>query len=426
MHKPLMGKILRITRFSQHVCGVVLLLWLGLIGNVAAQLTADEMAIGELAADELGLAPDELALSEQDRESVEARLQEITTNIAALREQRSLQNEQLDQLFDGLAELEQRLQQTRELIIDNRAALAVSNTELLELEQQEQLSSAALQQQQQQLDQQLIAAYQLGRQSRLKLLLNLESATDLTRMLAYHERFSEQRAGLIEGINNELQVLAGIREGILQRQVQIENLNQQHTAELDNLAMQQQQRQSLVADIREELEDIDISIAELQLNQQQLETLLANLQDLFADIPDELAAQPFAELKGQLVWPIKNTNPRISGRFGQSRAAGVDWTGIFIDVAEGQAVHSVARGRVAFADWLRGFGWLIIIDHNDGYMSLYGNNSQLLQEVGNWVAPGEQVAVSGAGFGSELRSGVYFELRQDGRAYNPEPWLVNP
>lgn len=410
---------------SRHLCGLFLLLWLVcLAGNVGAQLTADEMAMDAVSADESALDKDELSLSEQDRESVEARLEEIIANIADLHQQRSQQSEQLDQLFDDLVQLEQRLQQTRALLAGNRTALALTNTELLQLEQQEKSSDAALQQQQQQLDQQLVAAYQLGRQSRLKLLLNLESATNLTRMLAYHERFSEQRAVLIESINDELHVLAGIREGILQRQVQIENLNEQRTAELNNLALQQSQRQSMVRDIRNELDDIDIQIAELQLNQQQLETLLANLQDLFADIPDQLSEQPFAELKGQLSWPTNHASRRLSGRFGQSRTAGVRWTGVFIDVPEGQPVYAVARGRVAFADWLRGFGWLIIIDHNDGFMSLYGNNSQLLQEIGSWVAPGEQLAISGSGFGSELRSGVYFELRQDGRAYNPETWLI--
>ncbi len=418
---------LSLTRLLWHLRGLFLLAGLVcLAGNVRAQLTADEMAIDAASSDESALGDDALSLSEQDRESVEARLEEIVANIAELHQQRSQQSQQLNQLFDDLVQLEQHLQQTRALLAGNRTALALTNTELLALEQQQTISNTALQQQQQQLDQQLVAAYQLGRQSRLKLLLNLESATNLTRMLAYHERFSQQRAVLIEGINDELLALAGIREDILERQGQIENLNEQHTAELNNLAVQQSQRQSLISDIRAELDDIDIQIAELQLNQQQLETLLANLQDLFADIPEQLSEQPFAELKGQLSWPVKHANRRLSGRFGRSRTAGVNWTGIFIDVPEGQSVHAVARGRVAFADWLRGFGWLIIIDHNDGFMSLYGNNSQLLQEVGSWVAPGEQLAVSGSGFGAELRSGVYFELRQDGHAYNPETWLMTP
>ncbi len=367
-----------------------------------------------------------LAISEQNRESIESRLQEIAASIVALREQRGQQNEQLDQLFSELSGLEKSLLENRQLMADNRAELDVISQELGALENQQQLSNAALKIQQQQLDEQLTAAYHLGRQSRLKLLLNLESATHLTRMLAYHERFSQQRALLIEGIQQQLQTLVELQADILLRQSQIEILDQQYQADQQLLTQQQQQRQALAGEIRAELGNLETEIAELQLNQQELESLLANLQDLFADIPDDIADQPFSQLRGQLAWPVKINNRNLSARFGQARATGVDWTGIFIDLAEGQPVFAVAHGRVAFADWLRGFGWMIIIDHNDGYMSLYGNNNQLLLEVGSWVAAGEQVAVSGSGFGADLRSGVYFELRREGRAYNPEPWLVKP
>lgn len=366
------------------------------------------------------------AVSEQDREAIEARLEQIVADIAELRTQRSSRNQQLDTLFGDLAGLEQQLRDTRELIQTNRGYLEVANQELAELEVQADASQQRLDVQQAQLGEQLNAAYRLGRQSRLKLLLNLESATDLTRMLAYHERFSQQRAELISGIQSELDVLAAARAGIQQRRDQIRTLDQEYEQELARLEQQQQQRQSLVTDIRAELGNLDNRISELQLNQEELETLLANLQDLFADIPEELNTQPFAELRGQLAWPVRSGNPSVSTRFGQARTAGVVSSGIFIDLSEDQPVFAVAHGRVAFADWLRGFGWLVIIDHNDGYMSLYGNNSQLQVAAGSWVSAGETVAVSGSGFGADQRSGVYFELRRDGRAYNPEPWLANP
>ncbi len=373
---------------------------------------------------QLAAQTDNIAVSEQDRESIEARLEQIATELINLRAQRGERNQQLDQLFADLKVLEDNLQATRVQLTDNRSELARTSAQLTELQHQEQQHSSSLAQQQQELGKQLNAAYHLGRESRLKLLLNLESANRVTRMLAYHERFSEQRAELITGIQTQLQALTDIRAGIVQRRAQIAQLDQQYQAELSSLAAQQRQQRRLAGDIRAELGNIETGIAELQLNQQELETLLANLQDLFADIPDELNEQPFAELRGQLAWPVRTPRPSVTARFGQSRVTGVTWSGIFIQTPEDQPVYAVARGRVAFADWLRGFGWLIIIDHSDGYMSLYGNNKQLLREVGSWVAPGEQVALSGSGFGAESRSGVYFELRRDGHAYNPEPWLV--
>lgn len=366
----------------------------------------------------------EEGLDNQDRTVVEAKLQQITDDLIDLRKQHGVQSELLEELFAELQSLEQGIQNTRNQLDANQLDLDDANQQLKQLQQREQTIDGELNAQQEQLSEQFKAAYQLGRQSRLKLLLNMESATKVTRMLAYHERFSVQRAELITGIQSQMEALIDIRETILQQRTQIEQLDSQYADELLRLNEQQQQRRALAGDIRVELSGLESSIAELQLNQEQLETLLANLQDLFADIPDTLNEQDFSELRGQLDWPVTVSNPRLTTRYGQTRLQGMRWSGIFIEAAENQEVFAVARGRVAFADWLRGFGWLIIVDHNDGYMSLYGNNSQLLQEVGSWVSTGEQIAVSGSGFDAELRSGVYFELRHDGDAYDPEPWLA--
>ena len=150
-------------------------------------------------------------------------------------------------------------------------------------------------------------------------------------------------------------------------------------------------------------------LAALAQQQHDLQQLLARLRDIFADIPKQLPGNvPFAQLKGRLPWPIE----------GRARA----WQGgLLIDTGAHDKVRAVANGRVAYADWLRGFGMLVVVDHGDGWITLYGNNESLLVRVGDWVTPGQVIANAGtaaAGF-----DGAYFALRHDGQPMDPRAWL---
>jgi septal ring factor EnvC (AmiA/AmiB activator) len=128
----------------------------------------------------------------------------------------------------------------------------------------------------------------------------------------------------------------------------------------------------------------------------------------------------FQTLKGKLKLPVRG---ELQGRFGSPREdGGVTWKGLFIKADNGHAVHSVADGQVVFADWLRGFGNLLIVDHGSGYMSLYGNNESLLKQVGDATQSGETVASVGSS-GGALQTGVYFELRYEGKPFDPMKWV---
>jgi septal ring factor EnvC (AmiA/AmiB activator) len=134
-----------------------------------------------------------------------------------------------------------------------------------------------------------------------------------------------------------------------------------------------------------------------------------------------LAAQAFASLKGRLRFPVRG---ELENRYGATRAeTGTSWKGLFIRCATGETVHAVADGRVVYADWLRGFGNLLILDHGGGYMSLYGYNEGLLRQVGDRVRAGDPVAQVGA-TGSSPESGLYFELRRDGAPFDPMSWIA--
>ena len=166
------------------------------------------------------------------------------------------------------------------------------------------------------------------------------------------------------------------------------------------------------------LKDEQSRLAALGKDEKGLLALLEKLRDIFADIPKQIAgAEPFAQLRGRLLWPLHGT-VAACGRAGEEG----DSHGVLIAAAEGGEVHAVSHGRVVFADWLRGYGLLLIVDHGDGYLSLYGCNETLLKDVGDWVDANEVVATSGAS-GGRKSAGLYFELRHDGKPMDARAWL---
>jgi septal ring factor EnvC (AmiA/AmiB activator) len=185
------------------------------------------------------------------------------------------------------------------------------------------------------------------------------------------------------------------------------------------MTLQRESRQRAIDDLNEQISTDEARLAELQRNRADLEALLNKLQDVLADIPADLGKrQRPAQLKGELPMPV---NGRVRYAYGQPRTAGLRWQGWLIGARTGSEVEAIAYGRVAFADWLRGYGLLLILDHGDGFMTLYGNNESLLFEVGDWVEPGTVVATVGA---SALSGdGLYFEIRRDGKALDPAAWI---
>jgi septal ring factor EnvC (AmiA/AmiB activator) len=178
----------------------------------------------------------------------------------------------------------------------------------------------------------------------------------------------------------------------------------------------------LLAALEREIGAKDRRLKALVEDEARLQRVLATLRRALADLPRGFDAEkPFPTQRGHLPWPASGS---VKAAFGARRGVGeLKWNGILIAAPEGRAVHAVHRGRVAFADWLRGFGLLMIVDHGDGYMSLYGHNQHLLKEVGEWVEAGEAVASVGAS-GGRAESGLYFEIRHDGRPVDPVRWLA--
>jgi len=297
--------------------------------------------------------------------------------------------------------------------------LASQRAHLAELQSQREGKLEDLSGRSDQLARQAAAAYRAGRESRLKLLLSQDSPARLGRLLAYYEYLNQAQAQRIGALREELAALDQLQATI---DTTLQSLQADHVRQQTALASLQEQRdrrQALLDDIARQIEGDAERLEELQHNQSDLQALVERLTRALADIPSDLGQyQHPRTLKGRLPMPLTG---RVRHAFGQVRSVGMRWQGWLIGADSGAEVHSIAYGRVAFADWLRGYGLLMIIDHGDGFMSLYGNNETLFFEPGDWVQPGAPIGTVGSNPGDE--QGLYFELRSQGEAIDPAQWV---
>lgn len=264
---------------------------------------------------------------------------------------------------------------------------------------------------------QVRAAYAMGRQEQIKMLLNQQDPARVGRVLVYYDYFNRARAQQIGQVRTTLQELDQVELRITSKNVELATLRDRQLNEQQTLQEGRKARQTLLDHLNRDIKTTGGQLARLQEDEQRLVRLLQDLARRPAAENAERTA--FAKLRGKLQWP---TNGKLAVRFGERRPVGkLRWQGVLIDAPEGREVHAISHGRVAFADWLRGFGLLLIIDHGDGYMSLYGHNQSLFKETGEWVEPGEVIASVGAS-GGQSESGLYFEIRKNGRPVNPQRW----
>ena len=266
----------------------------------------------------------------------------------------------------------------------------------------------------------LRSAYALGRDEELKLLLQQDDVAAIARVLAYNRYFQRARIGRIDRLSRDLEALADVQASIRKAAAELASTRDARAAEGSRLDAERSERETLVAGLDAKLKEQGARVAALGKDEKSLGALIEKLRDVFADIPKQLAgAAPFASQRGRLVWPIGG---KIVTAFGARDESGRKSSGILVAAKPGNAVRAVSHGRVVFADWLRGYGLMIIVDHGDGYLSLYGCNETLLKDVGDWVDAGETIATSGAS-GGQKTPGVYFELRAKGQAVDPRGWL---
>jgi len=262
----------------------------------------------------------------------------------------------------------------------------------------------------------LRSAYALGRNEELRLLLMQDDVDSIGRLLAYYRYFERARIGEIDRLLKDLDALAQVRREIEDETAQLQQSREAQVQDSRRLETERDEGRRLLATLDAALKDQQSRLAALGRDEKGLLELLEKLRDVFADIPKQIAgAEPFAQQQGRLVWPLR-------GSASDGAAVAGDSHGVLIAAAEGGEVHAVSHGRVVFADWLRGYGLLLIVDHGDRFLSLYGCNETLLKDVGDWVNAGEVIATSGAS-GGRKTPGLYFELRHDGKPMDVRAWL---
>jgi septal ring factor EnvC (AmiA/AmiB activator) len=258
-----------------------------------------------------------------------------------------------------------------------------------------------------------------GREELFKLLLSQETPATLGRMLVYYDYFNRARSVRISAVGAELAHLAALAVDSRRVEEELERLLAAQAREIEAQEAWRAERRRALERLETSIEAGGGEIETLKGEEERLTALVIELGELMAGFPED-AELPFASLKGRLAWPVEGGQSR---RYGQLRDGGpLRWNGVLLAADAGTPVRAVYRGRVAFSDWLPGLGLLIIVDHGDGYMSLYGHNEALLRESGEWVAPGDSIAQVGDS-GGQAQTGLYFEIRHNGEPVDPGQWI---
>ncbi|HEX5340654.1 MAG TPA: peptidoglycan DD-metalloendopeptidase family protein [Gammaproteobacteria bacterium] len=298
--------------------------------------------------------------------------------------------------------------------------VAVAQKRLAALQQEQARKQAALDKQKAALAAQIRAAYAEGRDSELQLLLNAEDPASIGRILAYYDYLNQARATRIQAVRSELETLAALNAQVKTQLADVSRLRDRRAGALAQMQVRRNARKQLLTRINSDIHDRNAELAHLRHDEQSIRDLLASLRQALSDIPPDLEkTRRFASLRGHLPWPVTG---KLTHRFGEPLVGKrLPAQGDLIAAPMGTPVHAISWGRVVYADWLPRFGLLVILDHGDGYMSIYAHNQSLYAQVGDWVHPGQLIATLGDSGGQE-RPALYFEIRHGSQSLDPRKW----
>jgi len=363
-----------------------------------------------------GAAP--AAKPAEDAKKAEAELAAVKSEIERITRQVSAEQVERDRLTQDLRSAEISVGQARESLSDVRKQRAEHAARRTALAAEQREREAQLEKNRADLAGQMRAAYLIGRQEPLKLLLNQEDPALAGRMFVYYGYFGRARAGQIKLISDDVQRLADLTTELDAEDAELARLEQQQRAQVSQLEHSRQQRTRVLAGLEAESRTRAQNLEKLRGQQAGLEQLIRELRAAMERFPVE-GNDAFAKLRGRLAWPVSG---HLVARFGDARAGGVRWDGVLVATERGAPVKAVCDGRVIYADWLPGLGLLAIVDHGDGYLSLYGHNERLYKAAGDHVTAGEALAAAGDSGGSG-RTELYFEIRKGGKPVDPRPWF---
>lgn len=374
-----------------------------------------------------------LALGSAASADEQEELQILRERILSMQRELDKTSESKSEAADALRESERAISDSNRKLNELAARQRAADIKLGELQVREKKLSNSLSGQQALLGKLLHQQYLGGKQEYLKLLLSNENPNQVARDLQYYQYIIRNRATWLSALRDDLAALNEVSKATREQHAELSSLRTEQAAQKRILEQEKQSRQRMLSQISTQLRQQRREINRLQRDENRLAQLVEKLSRMLAQpkstslfrndtLPDNrFDGKPFSQLKGKLVLPVRG---EITNRFNAPRPdSTVRWKGLFLRTSSGQPVKAVAAGQVVFADWLRGFGNLLIIDHGKGYMSLYGNNETLYKQVGDVLHGGDPIASVGNSGGNE-DFGLYFELRYESKPLDPMKWMA--
>ena len=363
-------------------------------------------------------------------------LKDIRGRIETLRKQLTESESSKAEAADALKDSERAVSETSRKLYQISGQRREVNTALSRLQAQARAVEGDIVDEQDTLGRLLYQQYVGGQSDAIKLVLNGEDPNEIARQLHYLSYVSRARADLLASLRGNLASLDKLTGETRRKSSELHALQSEETSQMRRLEKEKAQRQQVYVKVSDDIEKSRKQLSTLKRDEERLSQLIERLAKEAARkstrkpgkrlankaLPNaDTGAGPFRDLKGKLRLPVIG---ELTNRFGgQRQDSGLSWKGLFISAKAGRDVKAVAGGRVVYADWLRGFGNLLILDHGDGYMSLYGNNESLLKQVGEEAKAGDTIAAAGNS-GGNPDSGLYFELRFQGKPFDPIPWVT--
>ena len=361
------------------------------------------------------------------------KLNNLRERILAVQREMEKTSESKSEVADALRESERAISDTNRKLAVLAKRLQAADIQLGKLQAQERKLNSSLSGQQALLGKLLHLQYLGGSQEYLKLLLSNQEPSHVSRDLQYYQYIARNRTAWLSTLRSDLVALKAVSDATHEQHTELHLLHKEQNTQKQILQKEQQSRQRMLSKISRQLRQQRREIDRLQRDENRLSQLVEKLAEMLEqpktnalfhnnDLPDNrFDGKPFSQLKGKLTLPVRGD---VTNRFNMPRPdSNVLWKGIFLRTSSGQAVKVIAAGQVVFANWLRGFGNLLIVDHGNGFMSLYGNNETLYKQVGDVLHGGDVIAAVGNSGGNE-DFGLYFELRHKSKPLDPIKWMA--
>tara|TARA_R110000772_G_scaffold58976_1_gene133625 strand:- start:6205 stop:7371 length:1167 start_codon:yes stop_codon:yes gene_type:complete len=359
------------------------------------------------------------AAADGDGEANKQQLRELNQKIGKLKKSISSQQSERSNAAKALQRIEKDIGVTAAKLHRTKEKSQQQQRKLNELENRQRQLRSQQQSQKALIAEHVRSAYSLGKESQMKMLLNQEDPEKLSRTLTYFDYFNRARSAELRKYRDTLNELDTIKPAISAEAEALALSRRELEQQQQALLEQKQRRAKALAGLDSEISNKTSSLTNLDKQRKDLESILQAVEREVTNIAMPANYKPFKDLRGKMPWPI---NGKPLNRYGASRqGSAVTWQGIQLSGQEGDAVKAIHNGRVVFADWLRGAGLLIIVDHGGDYLSLYAHNQSLLRSEGDWVRGGEGIATVGNS-GGQRQAGLYFEIRYKGRPTDPRSW----